>query len=274
MLGFTYPTVYQGWQTLVGAFILLYLRPSLLTPNEDVNKLTCLNFLKIFPSLLLYVGSLVCGSKALASIPIPLYVCAQNTYSLCFLLCSLKSVPFFDFVIALTGLISSLFLFFYVGFIEPYGYHPWPIFFIIISTALELINVANESSREISRLYYRNIFSFVILMPCSLYLGEAFSALQFKYLDQIGFYSGCIVSGISGIFLQLFALKLTKRRQHHMSSALIRLPTLLLSALFFDNNTIPSPLWLLIGVQILSTIIFTYNSYSMETKLNSQESLI
>lgn len=147
VLGFTYPSVYQGWQTLVGAFILLYLRPSLFMSNEENNRLTCFNFFKILPNLLIYVASIVSGSKALSSIvilktlykitevtyvsliylslllfqPVPLFICAQNTSAVCVMLCTLKNVNLFDFILSITALVSSLFLFLYIEIVVSYA---------------------------------------------------------------------------------------------------------------------------------------------------------
>ncbi|XP_014284006.1 UDP-N-acetylglucosamine transporter TMEM241 isoform X1 [Halyomorpha halys] len=274
VLGFTYPSVYQGWQTLVGAFILLYLRPSLFMSNEENNRLTCYNFFKILPNLLIYVGSIVSGSKALSTIPVPLFICAQNTSAVCVMLCTLKNVNLFDFILSITALVSSLFLFLYIEIVMPFGYHPWPIFFMLTTTLVELTTPSYESNaKEISKLYYRNIFSFIILMPSSLYLGEAFSALQFKYLDQVGFYACCTVSGIAGIFLQLYSVRLLKKKQFNNNCIFARIATLFISLLFFNSSLITIPLWLLIFVQCSSTLMFTYNSHCNENK-GSQEFLI
>lgn len=111
-------------------------------------------------------------------------------------------------------------------------------------------------------------------MPCSLYLGEAFSALQFKYLDQMGFYTGCIFSGVSGIFLQLSALRFGRWRQQHWNGAIARLPTVTVAFFIYDNSSIAGPLWLLIMVQIFTSISFSYSSYCSEVKTTNQENVI
>jgi len=65
ILGFRYPTIFQGWQTLTGLFIY-----KLLTFASKSNfKLAGIDrpaFISLLPGFLLYTTSLIASSKALA----------------------------------------------------------------------------------------------------------------------------------------------------------------------------------------------------------------
>lgn len=65
ILKFTYPTVFQGWQTLVGVLILKYLT---LKKQLDVAVLDKSTAISLLPHCLYFVGAIVAGSKALATL--------------------------------------------------------------------------------------------------------------------------------------------------------------------------------------------------------------
>jgi hypothetical protein len=63
VLKFTYPTVFQGWQTLVGVLILKYLT---MKKQLDVTVLDKATAISLLPHCLYFLGAIVAGSKALA----------------------------------------------------------------------------------------------------------------------------------------------------------------------------------------------------------------
>jgi len=268
VLGFTYPTVYQGWQTFVGAFILLYLKPRLISP-EDGYKLTCQHFLHILPSLIVHAASIIASSKSLSAIPIPLFLCAHNVISLCVLMITVKHVSFSDFVFGMTGLCAAILLFIAGGHLITLDSLVWTAFFVTVSTISELIEPnLNTDADELNKLYFKNTFSFLILTPCSLYLGEAFTALNFKYLLQVEFFAGCFLSGICGILLQIYGRPRFSPKMTHYLSAVVKIPAILLSIALFDSSHIAfSSLWILIFINVLSTVIFTD---SLRTEIESK----
>ena len=70
VLGFKYPTIFQGWQTLAG--LVIY---KLLTYCSKANfKLVGIDrpaFISLLPGFLFFTTSLVAASKALAGKPLP-----------------------------------------------------------------------------------------------------------------------------------------------------------------------------------------------------------
>lgn len=65
VLKFTYPTVFQGWQTLVCVLILKYLT---LKKQLDVAVLDKSTAISLLPHCLYFLGAIVAGSKALATL--------------------------------------------------------------------------------------------------------------------------------------------------------------------------------------------------------------
>ena len=58
------------------------------------------------------------------------------------------------------------------------------------------------------RLYYNSVFSVIVLAPASLYLEEAFEALNFHHDRQGLFLAGCVASAlIGGLFIKYFFKK-------------------------------------------------------------------
>jgi len=62
---FTYPTVFQGWQTLVSVLILKYLT---LKKQLDVAVLDKSTAISLLTHCLYFLGAIVAGSKAVATL--------------------------------------------------------------------------------------------------------------------------------------------------------------------------------------------------------------
>ena len=66
VLGFTYPTIYQGWQTFLGVIILkILLYKSKKYKKVTLTPLDKAGFISLLPSFLFYVAGIVASSKAL-----------------------------------------------------------------------------------------------------------------------------------------------------------------------------------------------------------------
>jgi hypothetical protein len=65
VLKFTYPTVFQGWLTLVGVLILKFLA---MKRQLDVTVLDKTTAMSLLPHCLYFLGAIVAGSKALAAL--------------------------------------------------------------------------------------------------------------------------------------------------------------------------------------------------------------
>ena len=94
--------------------------------------------------------------------------------------------------------------------------------------------IADARFNSVDRQYYSYIFSLVVLAPASLYLNEAFEALNYKEMYQIMFIVGSLVSAVSGVCLHLYTSRLRSDhnfgRVHHLSVA----ASALLSMLAFE----------------------------------------
>ena len=94
--------------------------------------------------------------------------------------------------------------------------------------------IADARFNSVDRQYYSYIFSLVLLAPASLYLNEAFEALNYKEMYQIMFILGSLVSAVSGVCLHLYTSRLRSDhnfgRVHHLSVA----ATALLSMVAFE----------------------------------------
>lgn len=67
VLNFTYPTIFQGWQTLVGGILLRILLSNkcLSVSSTDLDKA---GFISLLPSFLFFSAGIVASSKALANL--------------------------------------------------------------------------------------------------------------------------------------------------------------------------------------------------------------
>lgn len=62
-----------------------------------------------------------------------------------------------------------------------------------------LFRIADARYGSWDRLYYNSVFSVIVLAPASLYLEEAFEALNFHHDRQGLFLAGCFASAFIGI---------------------------------------------------------------------------
>ncbi len=79
-LGFRFPMVFQGWQTLVGFLVLKLLAyiPSKSSPTLTVVSLDKSGFVSLLPNFFLFTVSLIAGSRALSHLPVLVCICVAN----------------------------------------------------------------------------------------------------------------------------------------------------------------------------------------------------
>ncbi|XP_017593717.1 PREDICTED: transmembrane protein 241, partial [Corvus brachyrhynchos] len=75
VLQFTYPTLFQGWQTLVGG-LLLHISWKL--GWVEINLCSRSEILSWLPASVLFVGIIYAGSRALSRLPIPVFLTVHN----------------------------------------------------------------------------------------------------------------------------------------------------------------------------------------------------
>ncbi|XP_044859251.1 transmembrane protein 241 isoform X9 [Mauremys mutica] len=75
VLKFTYPTLFQGWQTLVGGFLL---HVSWKLGWVEISCSSRSEVLTWIPASALFVGIIYAGSRALSRLPIPVFLTVHN----------------------------------------------------------------------------------------------------------------------------------------------------------------------------------------------------
>jgi hypothetical protein len=186
-LSFTYPTIFQGWQVLVGAILLKSLSTCGGEPVVRA-KLDKPGFISLLPNFLLFVGALVSGSKALTSIGVPQFVaCANASPALVYLFdvfptflaaSVLNSVA--SLVVVGTA-IAVVLLELQMTFSDsPYF---WMLVFVLCSS-VQVVHgrIADARFEPVDRLYYSYLVGVCLLAPASLYLDEAFLVSRFKWI--------------------------------------------------------------------------------------------
>uniref|UniRef100_A0A672FPK1 Transmembrane protein 241 n=1 Tax=Salarias fasciatus TaxID=181472 RepID=A0A672FPK1_SALFA len=76
VLNFTYPTLFQGWQTLIGAVLLLLSGKLGWVEMRGISRSAAVSCL---PGSVLFLGNIYAGSRALSHIDIPFFFTLQNS---------------------------------------------------------------------------------------------------------------------------------------------------------------------------------------------------
>lgn len=205
ILGFTYPTVFQGWQTLVAVILMRVLL------FEELSPICWTSFFANLPLFLCFVGNIVAGSKALSSLPAPIVIALSNVVPA---LIHAVSNPradeknYINFTASLFALFSAICIFLMDPILSENGIPTmWMVFHLLFLGAQGLVEKRTSSSlNSLDKLFYCNLFSVVVLAPSSLYLEEAFSALNFHERRQLSFLLGCVMSGILGTVMSLMTV--------------------------------------------------------------------
>ncbi|KAK3878854.1 hypothetical protein Pmani_000514 [Petrolisthes manimaculis] len=244
VLNFTYPTIFQGWQTLVGGLLLRVLLSNkcLSVSATDLDKP---GFISLLPSFLFFSAGIVASSKALAGLSVPVYLCLQN--SLGGLLYLVEVAPGFrggagPLLASLAVVVSAAAT--VLADIDM-TFSDSPYFWMLVHLACVGVQtlhsrIADARYGDVDRLYFSYIFSVVVLAPASLYLEEAFEVLHFPHALRYDFYAGCLLSGVLGLFLNLSSMKVRQQAYFSGVDASGRLVTSLLAlGTFTDVTTVP-----------------------------------
>ncbi|KAK3776733.1 hypothetical protein RRG08_047648 [Elysia crispata] len=220
ILKFTYPTIFQGWQTLVGVVMF---RALVSTGHLDgllhgKEWHECALWL---PGMMFFLISIYSGSKALATLPIPVFLSMQNM-SLVFratadLIGYRKIVSVYTYVMMMMTLASALAIAKTDPQFEPDGYL-WICVHIVSLGVFEIYTNLMKGRlklRPTERLFCCYFYSVIVLAPCSYFLGDALEAATFPYLYFGQFYVGCILSGVLGMLMNLCAIRLHEANSSH-----------------------------------------------------------
>nr|ACO14928.1 Transmembrane protein C18orf45 [Caligus clemensi] len=286
-LGFKYPMVFQGWQTLVGFLVLRIWTSSFLPLSLRLKKaITPMDkpgFVSLFPFFLFFTASLITGSKALSTLSITEFAVASNFIPAgIFLISERKNFCIqqaASIIVSSTSLVFGVYGFFFQsnseeGFYSPYF---WLLVHILCVLASSLHSrICDARYMAIDRLYYGYVFSFIVLAPASIYLEEAFEALNFQHRRQMSFLLGSLASGISGAALNAFLCNGLKSISP--SGLVVHSGTLVSvvgSWMVFANGPLPLWAWILILVNLtLHLLVPTYfNTKDVEESGHEEDEL-
>ncbi|KAM6900459.1 UDP-N-acetylglucosamine transporter TMEM241 homolog [Xenentodon cancila] len=249
VLKFNYPTLFQGWQTFIGAVLLLVFGKLGWVEMSRISRSAALSWL---PASFLFVGSIYAGSRALSRIDIPFFFTLQNSshvvsyciikvlhgekthwlkfISLCLTLLSTFNLPLFDPQFDYSGYLWAVCHLFCVGVYRVFQVHS---------------KSNNLSDYEQQCINY--LFSVLLLALAAHPTGDLTAALEFPSLRSHSFHCGCCASALLGFFLLVATVRLKRGAslQHFgVWIFLSKVTTMSLSPFIFTLNiNILSFLW-------------------------------
>ncbi|XP_077411223.1 UDP-N-acetylglucosamine transporter TMEM241 homolog isoform X2 [Vanacampus margaritifer] len=241
VMNFTYPTLFQGWQTFIGALLLLL---SGKLGWVEMSRISGSAAFAWFPGSLLFVGNIYAGSRALSRLEIPFFFTLQNSSHVVSYVIMKAVHRKFDF----TG-------------------YMWAIAHLVCVGAYRVFQVHYKSSNlsDIEQQCVNYLFSVLLLAMAAHPSGDLTSALEFPSLQSYSFRGGCCASALLGFLLLLATVKLKSglSLQHcAMWIFMSKVTAMFLSPLIFymDMNT---PSIICMAVSHVSEALLVY--YERET---------
>lgn len=216
VLDFKYPTVFQGWQTLVGFIVLRLLVitkhvPVMLTDTQRSD------WVRWIPGMMLFAGSVYSGSKGLANLPVPVFFALQNLSSV--IVCGVQMIitqtltSFFTYCMMMLTVISSVVIIHSDPQFNQQGYI-WVGLHIVFTGGLQIyskLSTGKLQASSLEKLYCNYIYCIILFAPSSYLIGDALEAASFPYLYFSKFWFGCILSGVFGVLLSLHSINLQEK---------------------------------------------------------------
>jgi len=264
VLGFRYPTIFQGWQTLCG--LLVYKILTVIAKDRfKVTPIDRSGLISLLPGFLFFTTSLIAGSKALSVVPIPVFVAVYNTLpAAVYLLERLlpggaqgrpPSSPLQAGCSVVTLVTGAILVLVQVGLDFSDSAYFWLVVGVITSGAYCLhCRIADARYSSWDRLYYNSLFSVVVLAPASFYLEEAFEALNFHHDRQELFVLGCIASACLGAAASLHGVRLRQDDYYGQAVHVAQAAAALLSPLVFLENPLASWQWGVVVTNVLAAL--------------------
>ncbi|XP_018607015.1 transmembrane protein 241 isoform X2 [Scleropages formosus] len=211
VLKFTYPTLFQGWQTFVGGLLLLVSGKLGLV---EMNTFPRSAFLSWFPGSLMFVGNIYAGSRALSRLPIPVFFSLHNTSeAVTYLVLRLthRETSFLKLSSVSLLLMSAVSLSLLDPQFDPGGYF-WALMHLLsvggYRAFQKLPRYSHLSDLEQQCINY--IFSVLLLAFAAQPTGDLLAVFSFPFLKSYKFQSGCCASALLGFFLLLSTVKLKR----------------------------------------------------------------
>ncbi|XP_044897713.1 transmembrane protein 241 isoform X2 [Felis catus] len=227
VLKFTYPTLFQGWQTLIGGLLL---HVSWKLGWAEINSSSRSDVSTWLPASVLYVGIIYAGSRALSKLAIPVFLTLHNVAEV--IICGHQKC-FRKEKTSPAKICSALFLLAAAGCLpfndsqfDPDGYF-WAVIHLFCVGAYKILQ----------KSWRPNALSVVLLAVASHPTGDLFSVPDFPFLYFYRFHGSCCASGILGFLLMLSTVKLKSLMAPGQCAAWIFFAKVLtagLSILLFD----------------------------------------
>ncbi|XP_067887645.1 UDP-N-acetylglucosamine transporter TMEM241 homolog isoform X2 [Heterodontus francisci] len=240
VLKFTYPTIFQGWQTFVGS-LLLQIAWKLGRVEMRSNVLWSAKVSWI-PGALLFVGNIYAGSRALSKLPIPFFLLLQNTSevvaSIFLKITRKEKYSLTKFLSVVLVLIAAVSLPLNDPQFDSGGYF-WAAIHCVCAGGCKVFQkLRSYSLSDVEQQYLNYLYSVVILMLTAHPSGDAFGALAFPFLSSYRFHSSCCASAILGVSLMLVSVKMKSYLstvQYDMWMLLTKVLAALLSLVVFET---------------------------------------
>ncbi|XP_041824907.1 transmembrane protein 241 isoform X2 [Melanotaenia boesemani] len=212
VLKFTYPTLFQGWQTFIGAVLLLLCGKLGWVEMSRITRSAALSWL---PGSFLFVGNIYAGSRALSRIDIPYFFTLQNSsHVVGYIIIKLlyrENTQWLKFSGICLILLSAICL----PLCDPqfdYSSYLWAVCHLLSVGSYRVFQVHNKSSNlsDFEQQCINYLFSVFLLALAAHPTGDFMGALEFPSLQSHTFYCGCCASALLGFFLLLATVKLKR----------------------------------------------------------------
>ncbi|KAM3860310.1 UDP-N-acetylglucosamine transporter TMEM241 homolog [Diretmus argenteus] len=210
VLKFRYPTLFQGWQTFVGALLLLL---SGKFGWVEMNRITRSAALSWLPGSLLFVGNIYAGSRALSRLDIPCFFTLQNSsHVVSYVILKVvhrEKMQWLKLISVCVMLVSAFNLPRYDPRFDLSGYM-WAVAHLSCVGAYRVFQVQYKSSllSDLEQQYINYVFSVLLLAAAAHPTGDLLGALEFPSLRSYMFHCGCCASALLGFLLLLATVKL------------------------------------------------------------------
>ncbi|XP_071458958.1 UDP-N-acetylglucosamine transporter TMEM241 isoform X2 [Marmota flaviventris] len=210
VLKFTYPTLFQGWQTFIGGLLL---HVSWKLGWVEINSSLRSDVLTWLPASILFVGKIYAGSRALSRLAVPVFLILHNAAEV--IICGYQKC-FWKEKTSPVKICSALFLLAAAGCLpfndsqfDPDGYF-WAVIHLFCVGAYKILRKFQKPSAlsDIDQQYLNYIFSVAFLAFAAHPTGDLFSVLDFPFLYFYRFHGSCCASGFLGFFLMFTTVKL------------------------------------------------------------------
>lgn len=210
VLKFTYPTLFQGWQTFLGGLLL---HVSWKLGWVEINSASRANVSTWLPASLLFVGIIYAGSRALSRLAIPVFLTWHNVAEV--IICGHQQCLWKEKT-SPVKICSALFLLTAAGFLsfndpqfDPDGYF-WAIIHLFCVGAYKTLQKSQKPSAlsDLDQQYLNYIFSAGVLAFAAHPTGDLPNVLDFPFLNFYRFHGSCCASGVLGFVLVVSTVKL------------------------------------------------------------------